>query len=55
LKILEDWLHNPEPEDGFQETVMPDGAECQHEDQLEEVGVELVVELKEAYLLEEIA
>jgi hypothetical protein len=38
LKMLEDWLDNPEPEDGFQEIAMPEET-CQHEEQLEEAGV----------------
>jgi hypothetical protein len=29
LKMLEDWLDNPEPEDGFQEIAKPEET-CQH-------------------------
>jgi hypothetical protein len=41
LKMLEDWLDNPEPEDGFQEIAKPEEM-CQHEEQLEEAGMEPV-------------
>jgi hypothetical protein len=55
LEMLEDWLNNPEPKDGCQETVMPDGAEYQPEEQLEEAGVEPTQEeLAEDNLSEEI-
>jgi hypothetical protein len=37
--MLEDWLDNPEPEDGCQEIAKPEET-CQHEEQLEEAGVE---------------
>jgi hypothetical protein len=39
LKMLEDWLDSPEPEGGCQEIAMPEET-CQHEEQLEEAGME---------------
>jgi hypothetical protein len=40
LNMLEDWLDNQEPEDHCQKIAMLEGEEYQHEEQLEEVGVE---------------
>jgi hypothetical protein len=40
LKLLEDWLSNPETKEDFQkETIMQSGEEFQHEEQLDEVGL----------------
>jgi len=36
LKMLEDWLNNPEPEKDCQDAVMQRETGCQHEEQLEE-------------------
>ena len=44
LKMLEDWLDNPEPEGGCHEIAML-GKTCQHELQLEEAGMEPAKEL----------
>jgi hypothetical protein len=46
LKMLEDWLDNIEPEDGFQEIAMLEET-YQHEEKLEEAGVIPKEELKE--------
>jgi hypothetical protein len=55
LEILEDWLNNPEPEDGCQETFMQIGVGCQHEEKMEKYGMEPVqTELIEDNLSEEI-
>jgi hypothetical protein len=52
LKLLEDWLNNPGPEDGFQETVMQIAGE-EHSTELirnfsQEVEQEMIVALKHA-------
>jgi hypothetical protein len=36
LKMLEDWLNNPEPEKDFWDAVMERETRCQHEEQLDE-------------------
>jgi hypothetical protein len=53
--MLEDWLYNPEPEDGCQKITKPKET-CHHEEQLNEAGVEpSQVELAEDSLSGEIA
>jgi hypothetical protein len=42
LKMLKDWLDHTELEDGCQEIAKPEET-CQHEEQLEEAGVEPVM------------
>jgi hypothetical protein len=55
LKLLEDWLDNPELEKYFQDAVMERVVECQHEEQLEEVGDVSAEELTGFELSEEMA
>jgi hypothetical protein len=53
LKMLEDWLNNPEPEKDCQDAVMQRETGYQHEEQLEEVEDMPTEELTEANLSEE--
>jgi hypothetical protein len=53
VKMMEDWLNNPELEKDYQDAIMEMETGCQHKDHLEEVEAMPTREMTEVNLSEE--